>query len=147
LSCASCRNPGSRESSPIPGPPGPPSGPDGGIPDIPPVERNGADYGVYLGRVFADDPVFAAFDPKKKDIWDITNPQHLNGGVNHFGSPFNFPEEFITVYRLHSLVPDLIEYRELSDPNPIRNKIPVVETFQAKATDAVRSRGLANSRR
>ena len=24
------------------------------------VERNGADYGVYLGRVFADDPAFAA---------------------------------------------------------------------------------------
>ena len=33
--------------------------------------------------------------------------------MNHFGSPFNFPEEFITVYRLHSLVPDLIEYRDL----------------------------------
>ena len=80
----------------------------------------------------------------KKDIWDITNPQHLNGGVNHFGSPFNFPEEFVTVYRLHSLVPDLIEYRDLADPNAIRNKIPVVETFQAKSTDAVRSRGLAN---
>ena len=31
----------------------------------------------------------------------------MNGGTNHFGVPFNFPEEFITVYRLHSLVPEL----------------------------------------
>jgi hypothetical protein len=43
--------------------------------------------------------------PEQKDIWDIKNPNHVNGGVNHFGSPFNFPEEFITVYRLHALVP------------------------------------------
>ena len=41
------------------------------------------------------------FSSNKKDIWDIRNPDHVNGGVNHFGSPFNFPEEFVTVYRLH----------------------------------------------
>ena len=53
-----------------------------------------------------------------------------------------FPEEFITVYRLHALVPDLIEYRDLEkDANRIQNKIPVIETFQGKATDAMRSRG------
>ena len=40
----------------------------------------------------------------------------MNGGVNHFGSPFNFPEEFITVYRLHALLPDLIEYRDFGSP-------------------------------
>ena len=52
--------------------------------------------------------------------YDITNPDDVNGGVNHFGSPFNFPEEFVTVYRLHPLVPDLIEYRDMSkDPNQI----------------------------
>lgn len=64
--------------------------------------------------------------------------------TNHFGSPFNFPEEFVTVYRLHALVPDLIEYRELGRPNIIRNKIPVIETFQGKATTAMDERGLAN---
>jgi len=77
--------------------------------------------------------------------YDITKPQYTNGGVNHFGSPFNFPEEFVTVYRLHPLVPDLIEYREADkDPNKIVAKVPIVETFQAKATDAMHSRGLAN---
>ena len=72
-------------------------------------------------QVYADEPIFAAFDPNKKDIWSLSNPDHVNGGVNHFGSPFNFPEEFVTVYRLHPLVPDLIEYRELEqgpEPDP-----------------------------
>ena len=73
------------------------------------------------------------------------NPDHVNGGVKHFGSPFNFPEEFITVYRLHPLVPDMIEYREWNhDPNAINAHVPVVETFRGKATDAMRQKGLAN---
>src|SRR5207249_4987276 len=50
--------------------------------------------------------------------WNIANPDHVNGGTNHFGSPFNFPEEFPTVYRLHPLVPDLLEFRQVdNDPN------------------------------
>jgi len=77
--------------------------------------------------------------------YDITNPSYTNGGVNHFGSPFNFPEEFVSVYRLHPLVPDLLEYRELNvDPNRIAKRIPVVETFQGKATAFTQSSGLAN---
>lgn len=96
-------------------------------------------------RVYRDDAVFAAYDPKKTDIWDLQNPEHVNGGINHFGSPFNFPEEFVTVYRLHALVPDLIEYREwTADPNVIRHKIPVIDTFRGKATQAMEERGLAN---
>lgn len=96
-------------------------------------------------RVYKDDSIFALFDPKKTDIWDLKNPDHVNGGSNHFGSPFNFPEEFVTVYRLHPLVPDLIDYREWNtDPNVIRNRIPVVETFRGKATPAMEERGLAN---
>lgn len=96
-------------------------------------------------HVYAKDAIFAHYDPAKTDIWNLANPDHVNGGVNHFGSPFNFPEEFVTVYRLHSLVPDLLEYRDLStDPNAIRLKIPVVETFRGKATAAMRDHGLAN---
>ena len=88
--------------------------------------------------------VLSGLFPFKKDIWDLSNPDHVNGGVNHFGSPFNFPEEFISVYRLHPLMPDLLEYREVSSPNVIKQKVPVVDTFWAKATKAMRSRGLAN---
>ncbi|MGH8469350.1 MAG: peroxidase family protein [Gammaproteobacteria bacterium] len=81
----------------------------------------------------------------KQDIWDLENPDHVNSGINHFGSPFNFPEEFTTVYRLHTMVPDLIEYREWGNtPNSIRYKVPVVETFRGKATPEMHQRGLAN---
>jgi heme peroxidase len=96
-------------------------------------------------RVYSDDAIFAAYDPAKTDIWSLKNPDHVNGGTNHFGSPFNFPEEFVTVYRLHSLVPDLIEYRQWDvEPNLVRNKIAVVDTFRGSATQAMRDRGLAN---
>jgi hypothetical protein len=79
-------------------------------------------------------------------IFGLANDKpDVNGGVHHFGSPFNFPEEFVTVYRLHSMVPDLIEFRELhNDPNVIRYKIPVVETLGGRATQAMRRYGLAD---
>jgi len=101
---------------------------------------------VGLGsRVAADGTLLSATDDSTPDVWSVANPDHLNGGVNHFGSPFNFPEEFPTVYRLHPLVPDLIEYREWQDdPNAIRLKVPVVETFRSPATEAMRDHGLAN---
>jgi Animal haem peroxidase len=64
--------------------------------------------------------------------------------TNHFGSPFNFPEEFVSVYRLHPMVPDLLEFRDVADPNVIRKKVPVVDTFRGKATAAMHEGGLSN---
>ena len=96
-------------------------------------------------RVYDGVPLVGLIDPDKQDRWDLKNDDHINGGVNHFGSPFNFPEEFITVYRLHPLLPDLIEYREWNkEPNVIRQNVPVIETFRGKATEAMRQKGLAN---
>ncbi|MGE5302071.1 MAG: peroxidase family protein [Alphaproteobacteria bacterium] len=86
--------------------------------------------------VFAAGPGIFGLGNKGKDI---------NGGVNHFGSPFSFPEEFVTVYRLHPMVPDLIEFRARSaNANAIKYKIPVVETLLGKATLAMRRYGLAD---
>jgi Animal haem peroxidase len=94
--------------------------------------------------VFASGPGIFGLGSKISH-YDLTKPEDVNGGVNHFGSPFNFPEEFVTVYRLHALIPDLIEYRDLAkDPNKIAQKVPVINTFEGKATDAMRSGGLAN---
>jgi hypothetical protein len=93
--------------------------------------------------VFASGPGIFGLGSKISG-YDIAKPEHINGGVNHFGSPFNFPEEFVTVYRLHPLLPDLIEYRELRSPNQIAAKVPIVSTFEGKATDAMRSRGIEN---
>ena len=96
-------------------------------------------------HVYKEGAIFEKYDPAKTDIWSLKNPDHVNGGINHFGSPFNFPEEFVTAYRLHALVPDLIEYREWDrDPNLIRAKVPVVETFRGKATKALLDDGAAN---
>ena len=42
------------------------------------------------------------------------------------------------------LVPDLLEFREADkDPNKIVKKVPVIDTFEAKATDAMHSAGMA----
>jgi hypothetical protein len=80
-----------------------------------------------------------------QDRWSLARPEDVNGGVNHFGSPFNFPEEFITVYRLHALLPDLLELRDLAvDPNVITHKVPVIDTFRGKATQEMHSVGLAS---
>lgn len=95
-------------------------------------------------RRYRDQPGFLGIRARGDDIWDLRNPDHVNGGVNHFGSPFNFPEEFVTVYRLHPLVPDLLDYREVEAPNEIRRKVPVVSTFRGRATPAMQQRGLAN---
>jgi hypothetical protein len=96
-------------------------------------------------RVYDGVPLVGLINPDKEDRWDLKNDDHINGGVNHFGSPFNFPEEFITVYRLHPLLPDLIEYREWdNEPNIIRHKMPVIETIRGKATEAMRQKGLSN---
>jgi hypothetical protein len=80
----------------------------------------------------------------KRDAWDVANPQDVNGGANHFGSPFNFPEEFTSVYRLHPLVPDLIEFRDTRNANVIKTKVPVVETVRGKATAQMREGTLEN---
>lgn len=94
--------------------------------------------------VFTSGPGIVGTGSLKKG-WSLANLDDVNGGVNHFGSPFNFPEEFVSVYRLHSLVPDLLEYRSLADdPNAIRNRVPVIATFRAKATEEMRGRGLGD---
>jgi len=93
---------------------------------------------------YADKDLFLGLDPNAKDIWDIRNPDHVNGGVNHFGSPFNFPEEFITVYRLHPLVPDLLDFRDYKNPNQIQREYPVVQSFRGAATAAEHDGGLSN---
>lgn len=95
--------------------------------------------------IFASGPGILGLGSKKKD-WDLGNPKDVNGGVNHFGSPFNFPEEFMTVYRLHPLLPDALENRELDgDPNRIVSKTPIVNSFRGRASEVMSTTGLANT--
>jgi hypothetical protein len=79
------------------------------------------------------------------DRWSLVNPDDVNGGTNHFGSPFNFPEEFVSVYRLHALVPDMIEFRDMAhDPNAIKRRVGVIDTFRERATAKMHQGGLGN---
>jgi hypothetical protein len=49
------------------------------------------------------------------------------------------------LYRLHPLVPDLLDDREWKqDANIVRAKVPVVETFRGRATEVMWQKGLAN---
>ena len=81
----------------------------------------------------------------KHDGWSLENlEEDVNGGINHFGSPFNFPEEFTSVYRLHALAPDLIEFRDIRSPNQIILNIPVVETARGGATVHMQQGGIDN---
>lgn len=96
--------------------------------------QNRRPEGGFLARLFGN----------QRDTWNVADLDHVNAGVNHFGSPFNFPEEFITVYRLHPLVPDLLEYREWKDPNAITAKLPVGSMFRRGASETMHSHGLAN---
>jgi hypothetical protein len=94
--------------------------------------------------VFASGPGIIGLGSTREG-WNIADTDSVNGGTNHFGVPFNFPEEFITVYRLHPLVPDLVEFRELAgDPNVIRKRVPMAGTFRGRATAQVHNGGLAN---
>ncbi len=96
--------------------------------------------------VFATGPGIIGTGSRPDDAgWSLAEPDDVAGGVNHFGSPFNFPEEFITVYRLHALLPDLLEVRDLAgDPDAIAAKMPVIDTFRGKATPAMHEVGLAS---
>lgn len=42
-----------------------------------------------------------------------------NSGVDHHGTHFSLTEEFVSVYRLHPLVPDVLEVRQLKDPTAL----------------------------
>lgn len=68
----------------------------------------------------------------------------VNGGVHHFGSPFSFPEEFVNAYRLHAMVPDVLELRDLRDANAIAAKIGATDTLRSAANGVLRRYGISS---
>ncbi|KAL8670189.1 MAG: hypothetical protein Q9168_005267, partial [Polycauliona sp. 1 TL-2023] len=55
-------------------------------------------------------------------------------GVDHFGVPYSLTEEFVSVYRMHSLIPDTIPFYSATTGKH-RRTIPVSETLFAKAQE------------
>lgn len=53
------------------------------------------------------------FESNTLFAYTVAAPGITGTTTNHFGTPFTLPEEFTTVYRLHPLMPDQLEYRNL----------------------------------
>ena len=77
--------------------------------------------------------------PNKNDIWDIRIRTTSMAASITSGRRSTFPRSSSPCIGCIALVPDLIEYRDgRKTPNAIHNKMPVIETFRGKATDAMR---------
>lgn len=62
----------------------------------------------------------------KTDLFPGIKENYLVGGivgghVNNYGVPFSITEEFVSVYRLHSLLPENLEFKTLSQPKQIES--------------------------
>ena len=71
----------------------------------------------------------------RKTVADINLRNPELGGVvgnpiNKHGQPYGLTEEFVEVYRLHSLLPESIRVRSVGDPDAVE-EVPFVETRQA----------------
>ena len=72
----------------------------------------------------------------RKTVADINVRNPEMGGVvgnpiNKHGQPYGLTEEFVEVYRLHSLLPETITIRSASGPGMVVEEVPFVETRQA----------------
>jgi hypothetical protein len=63
--------------------------------------------------------------------------------INDHGCPFGLTEEFAEVYRLHSMLPELIQVRRLGNGR-IEDEIPLPRTRQAGSPATIDEVGMAN---
>ena len=64
---------------------------------------------------------------------NLRNPEMggvVGNPINKHGQPYGLTEEFVEVYRLHSLLPETIRIRSVSDTDALE-QVPFVETRQA----------------
>ncbi|KAI4279605.1 MAG: hypothetical protein L6R38_004994 [Xanthoria sp. 2 TBL-2021] len=64
--------------------------------------------------------------------------------VNHFGAPYSLTEEFVSVYRMHSLIPDTIAFFSAKSGEH-KSTIPVEETLFSKAQDPLKNNDADNN--
>ncbi|EWC46356.1 hypothetical protein DRE_04299 [Drechslerella stenobrocha 248] len=62
-------------------------------------------------------------------------------GVDHSGVPFSLTEEFVSVYRMHSLIPDNIAFFDINEDGRHKLTIPVEQTLFAKAREPLLKSG------
>lgn len=53
--------------------------------------------------------------------------------------PFTLTEEFVSVYRMHPLVPEAIDYRSVNSPNKISKRVPIQDVVFRKAVGQIKT--------
>ncbi|MBO0699140.1 MAG: hypothetical protein J2P46_12155, partial [Zavarzinella sp.] len=67
----------------------------------------------------------------------------IGSQAEHHAAPYSLTEDFVAVYRLHPLIPDLVDLYDFDNPSPVRQVR--FENIQGTATrGAVRARGMTN---
>ena len=77
---------------------------------------------------------------------NIRNPELggiVGNSVDKHGAPYGLTEEFVEVYRLHSLLPEYIKLRRIEGSDP-EGEVPFVETRQAGSPKLTKEWGVAN---
>ena len=77
---------------------------------------------------------------------NVRNPEMggiVGNVINKHGQPYGLAEEFVEVYRLHSLLPETISLRRIGDDEQIE-EIPFVETRQAGSPKLTEKMGMLN---
>ena len=77
---------------------------------------------------------------------NVRNPEMggiVGNALNKHGQPYGLAEEFVEVYRLHSLLPETISLRRMEDDEQVE-AIPFVESRQAGSPKLTEKLGMAN---
>jgi hypothetical protein len=85
---------------------------------------------------------------KRKTVADfnVANPELgglVGNHINRYGEPFGLAEEFVEVYRLHSLLPEALHLRRHDDGTTIED-LSVAATRQAGSPKVTQEVGMAN---
>lgn len=80
------------------------------------------------------------------DIFKNVKESYVIGGIvggkaNNYGVPFSITEEFTSVYRLHSLLPENLEFRSLAQPKQVQ-PVPFPATRNEKSYDIMATHDL-----
>ncbi|HZS10996.1 MAG TPA: peroxidase family protein, partial [Nitrospirales bacterium] len=98
----------------------------------------------------------------KRQFGRIAESEAISGILgsirDHHGVPFGFTEEFVSIYRLHPLIPDVFRFQSLDDPLEVftlqgaNGRSRIIETFDQiqgrntrRAIDAIRMRNVIYS--
>ena len=88
----------------------------------------------------------AGSERKTLSEFNVRNPEMgglVGNRLDKHGHPFSFAEEFVEVYRLHSLLPEFIRLQRIDGGEEVE-EIPFVETRQAGSPKLTEKKGIAD---